>query len=118
MQAGVDRFLCVAAALCGAAGVVFSAVAAHAGGGTLGTAASFLLMHAPAFLAAGLAAAPKPIRLAVWLLFAGLALFAGDLIARHFGMARLFPLAAPIGGTTMIFGWIAIGVAALLPHRS
>jgi uncharacterized membrane protein YgdD (TMEM256/DUF423 family) len=55
-------------------------------------------------------------RLSAWLLFAGLTLFAGDLIARHFGMDRLFPLAAPTGGTMMIFGWIAIGLAALLPR--
>ncbi|MBS9720089.1 DUF423 domain-containing protein [Tianweitania sp. BSSL-BM11] len=111
------RALCVAAALCGAAGVAFSAVATHSGGGTIATGASFLLMHAPALLAVGLLGASKALRLAAWLLFVGVALFAADLIIRHYGAERLFPMAAPAGGVMMILGWIAIGVASLLPRR-
>lgn len=114
----VDRGLCVAAAICGAAGVAFSAIATHSGGGSIATGASFLLMHAPAFLAVGLLGASRWLRLAAWLLFLGVALFAGDLIVRHYGAPRLFPMAAPGGGVLMILGWIAIGVASLLPRRA
>ena len=113
-----DRALCVAAALCGAAGVAFSAVATHSGGGPIATGASFLLMHAPALLAVGLLGTSKALRLAAWLLFVGVALFATDLIVRHYGAERLFPMAAPTGGTLMILGWIAIGVTSLLPRRA
>lgn len=113
----MDRALCAAGALCGAAGVIFSAVASHAGGGTVGVGASFLLMHAPAFLALGFAPAPKAARLAGWALFVGVALFAADLIVRNYGMDRLFPMAAPAGGTLMIVGWLAVGVTALVARK-
>jgi len=118
MTLAFDRALCVVGALCGAAGVAFSAVASHSGGGTIATGASFLLMHAPAFLAIGLLGGSKPLRLAAWALFAGLALFAGDLIVRHYGAARLFPMAAPTGGTLMILGWLAIAATSLFARRT
>ncbi len=117
MIAPVDRALCLAGGLCGAAGVAFSAIATHSGGGTMQTGASFLLMHAPAFLAVGLFA-PKPIRLAAWSLFFGVALFSADLIIRNYGAERLFPMAAPTGGSLMILGWIAIAITSLLPRRA
>ncbi|TIN31627.1 MAG: DUF423 domain-containing protein, partial [Mesorhizobium sp.] len=51
---GGSRILVLAGGLVGAAGVALSAAAAHRGGAFTGTAASFLLMHAPVFLAIGL----------------------------------------------------------------
>lgn len=107
------RLLAFIGALFGACGVVFSAVAAHAGGGTIGTGANFLLFHAAVLLAIGLASGFRWLTRAGWLLALGVALFSADLIVRHYGMARLFPMAAPIGGGLMILGWAAVGIAAL-----
>lgn len=109
------RLFVAAAGLCGAAGVALSAAAAHAGGGNLGTAASFLLMHAPTFLAIGLLGAGRILRIGGFVLLLGLLLFVGDLVARHYAGGRLFPMAAPAGGVLMIVGWLAIAVSALVP---
>lgn len=102
--------LVLIAGLFGAAGVALSAVAAHAGG-NLGSAATMLLVHAPALLAVGLTAAPRLARFGGIVLAVGVLLFAGDLAARHFLGTRLFPMAAPAGGITMIAGWLFIGAA-------
>ena len=40
----------------------------------------------------------------------GAALFAADLATRAFSGDRLFPFAAPIGGTAMIVSWFALAV--------
>jgi uncharacterized membrane protein YgdD (TMEM256/DUF423 family) len=40
----------------------------------------------------------------------GAALFSGDLAARAFLGGRLFPFAAPLGGSLMIFGWVALAL--------
>ncbi|MEZ2332386.1 DUF423 domain-containing protein [Mesorhizobium sp. RCC_202] len=112
-----SRLLVLAGGLVGAAGVALSAAAAHRGGAFTGTAANFLLMHAPVFLAVGLAGGNRCLRIASLVLLAGLLLFAGDLIARDFLGARLFPMSAPIGGTLLIAGWLAIAVSALWRPR-
>ena len=112
-----SRLLVLAGGLIGAAGVALSAAAAHRGGAFTGTAANFLLMHAPVFLAIGLAGSKSCLRIASLVLLAGLLLFAGDLIARDFLGSRLFPMSAPIGGTLLIAGWLAIAVSALWRPR-
>lgn len=117
-QTGGSRFLVLMAGLSGAAGVALSAAAAHRGGAFTGTAASFLLMHAPVFLAVGLLTANRMLRTAAIVLLAGLLLFCGDLLARDFLGSRLFPMSAPIGGTLLILGWLAIAASALIPHRA
>jgi uncharacterized membrane protein YgdD (TMEM256/DUF423 family) len=111
----MNRILVFAAGLCGAAGVVLSAAASHRGGAFIGTAASFLLMHAPVFLAVGLFDANRILRTASYILLVGLVLFSGDLLARDFVGSRLFPFAAPVGGTLLIAGWLAIVLSALRP---
>lgn len=122
-----ERILVLAGGLSGAAGVALSATAAHAGGGNIGTAASFLLMHAPVFLAIGLLAGrgadgPEPARndagpgllhLAAYALLAGLVLFSGDLLLRDSAGTRVFLMAAPAGGMLMILGWLGIAAAGL-----
>ncbi|RVA36051.1 DUF423 domain-containing protein [Mesorhizobium sp. M7A.F.Ca.US.001.01.1.1] len=113
-----SRILVLAGGLCGAAGVALSAAAAHLGGAFVGTAASFLLMHAPVFLAAGLLGANRILRIGSLILLVGLLLFCGDLLARDFLGSRLFPLSAPIGGTLLIAGWLAIAASALVRVRS
>lgn len=115
---GSSRFLVLMAGLCGAAGVALSAAAAHRGGAFTGTAASFLLMHAPVFLAVGLLAVNQVLRTGAVVLLAGLLLFCGDLLARDFLGSRLFPMSAPIGGTLLIVGWLAIAASAVARQRS
>jgi len=109
----LERFFILAAGLCGAAGVALAATAAHQGGGNLATAAQFLLFHAPAVLAIGLAGGTLALRTGGSVLLAGLALFAGDLTMRHYAGTALFAFAAPTGGTLMIAGWLLIGLSAL-----
>lgn len=111
----MNRILAFAAGLCGAAGVVLSAAATHRGGAFIGTAASFLLMHAPVFLAVGLVNANRVLRAASYILLVGLVVFSGDLLARDFIGSRLLPFAAPVGGTLLIAGWLGIAVSALRP---
>ena len=112
------RVLVLAGGVCGAAGVALSAAAAHLGGAFVGTAASFLLMHAPVFLAAGLLDANRILRIGSLILLVGLLLFCGDLLSRDFLGSRLFPLSAPIGGTLLIAGWLVIAGSALVRARS
>lgn len=109
------RMLIVAGGLVGAAGVALSAAAAHAGGGNAATAASFLLMHAPLFVAVGiLEPRHRLLGFASVALLVGLLLFAGDLLARHYLGTRLFPMAAPAGGSIMILGWLGVAGSAIL----
>ena len=98
-------------------GVALSAAAAHLGGAFTGTAASFLLMHAPVFLAIGLAGGNRMLRIGGLILLAGLVVFAGDLLARDHLSTRLFPMAAPVGGTLLIAGWLAVAASALAGRR-
>ncbi|MER8482579.1 DUF423 domain-containing protein [Mesorhizobium sp. M1322] len=115
---GSGRTLVFVGGLCGAAGVALSAAAAHLGGVFVGTAASFLLMHAPVFLAVGLVGANRILQTASLILLVGLVLFCGDLLARDFLGSRLFPMSAPIGGTLLIAGWLAVAASALARPRS
>ena len=114
---GGSRILVLAAGLVGAVGVALSAAAAHRGGAFTGTAASFLLMHAPVFLAIGLVGGNRCLRIASAVLLVGLLLFAGDLLSRDFLGSRLFAMSAPIGGTLLIAGWLAIAISALWRPR-
>ena len=53
---------------------------------------------------------PGVFLLAALVLLAGVTLFSGDIAARTLWGVRLFPMAAPIGGSTMIIGWlVAVG---------
>lgn len=108
-----ERIFVVAGGLAGAAGVALSAVAAHAGGGNVGTAASFLLAHAPALLAIGLIGGNRVLKGGGAILLLGLVLFCGDLLARHYAGSRLLPMAAPAGGTLLIAGWLVVTASAL-----
>lgn len=113
-----NRILLVAGGLSGGLGVALSAVAAHrAGLPNLGTAANMLLFHAPAFLALGLACGNRIRTTASFVLLAGLALFAGDLLARAYFGSRLFPMAAPTGGVLMISAWLGIAASALFDKK-
>lgn len=118
----MQRFLILAAGLFGAAGVALMAASAHQGGDNLRIAASFMLFHAPALLAIGLAgelAGRGRIMVAAGLaILAGVVLFGGDLTMRDLAGERLFAMAAPIGGTLTIIGWLGIAAAAVTTRRA
>jgi uncharacterized membrane protein YgdD (TMEM256/DUF423 family) len=111
--------LLILAGLMGAGGVVLAAAGAHAAPHAgLAAAAYLLLFHATAIL--GGAALTKmgllwrPLALAVLIAWVvGATLFAGDVSARAFIGHRLFPMAAPAGGTILIAAWLALAIAAL-----
>lgn len=119
-----SRVLLACAAPMGAAGVIFAAMATHLqGGGTLSTAALFLLMHACAIL--GLAALMPHVEggrrglcVAGALLVAGTLLFAGDLVLRQLVGVKLLWGTAPFGGGMMIVGWLAAAVPVIFDRRS
>jgi uncharacterized membrane protein YgdD (TMEM256/DUF423 family) len=113
----------IAAALMGAAGVAAAAAAAHAGGGDLARmAAQFLVLHAAAVMGVGAHARASSQRRARLLLAAGSSLalgtllFSGDLAMRGFAGEKLFPFAAPIGGSWMILSWAALAFVFARPE--
>jgi len=116
--------LLVVAALMGAAGIMLAAAAAHAVRGVgLDAAASMLLFHAAAALGAAALAQQgllhRSLALAVIAAWAiGAVLFSGDIALRAFAGHRLFPMAAPTGGTMLILGWLLLAVAALAAWRA
>jgi uncharacterized membrane protein YgdD (TMEM256/DUF423 family) len=118
------QLLVVLAGLSGAAGVAGAAAASHgATGPDLSIAAQFLMIHAGIIAAIALSPAePRGAFLtAASVIFVGLALFAGDLTVRAYGGPRLFPMAAPAGGSLLILGWLTLAVAgaiALATRRS
>jgi uncharacterized membrane protein YgdD (TMEM256/DUF423 family) len=115
-----QRLLATLAALMGAAGVALAAAGEHAAGGEFArTAALFLILHAAALLAASAHRATRALTIAGFALGFGAILFAGDLSSRAFLGGRLFPFAAPIGGTVMILAWLALAAGfAFAPRRA
>lgn len=109
-----NRLLVLFGGLCGAVGVALSAMAAHRGGAFTGTAANFLLFHASVLLAIGLAGQNRWLRLGGFILAVGLLAFCGDLLSRDLLGNRLFPFAAPVGGTLLLVGWLTIAFSALI----
>ena len=111
--------LLILAGMMGASGVVLAAAGAHAAPHAgLAGAAYMLLFHAAAILG-GTALTQqgllwRPLALAGLIGWAvGAVLFAGDVSVRAFIGHRLFPMAAPIGGTILIAAWLALAIAAL-----
>jgi uncharacterized membrane protein YgdD (TMEM256/DUF423 family) len=110
--------LLVYAGLAGAAGVALAAVGAHGNAmEPLTPAAHFLLMHVAAAVAivavAMRAQRPAGFLIAALIVLIGATLFSGDIAARTLWDTRLFPMAAPTGGTTMILGWLVLAGAAV-----
>jgi uncharacterized membrane protein YgdD (TMEM256/DUF423 family) len=120
----IFRILIGLAAILGADGVILAALSAHQDHATqLEAASSMLLFHAPAVLAVaalaerGLVHGRIGIAAAFGFVVAA-ALFAGDLTLRQFAGHRLFPFAAPTGGTLLILSWLLLLVAAAWPRRN
>ena len=111
------------AALMGAAGVALAAASVHENGGELAErGALFLLLHAAAALAiaahARIATALAGALLIVgFVMEAGATLFSAELAMHVFTGERIFPFAAPIGGTTMLLSWIALAIVFAAASR-
>ncbi|HMF68019.1 MAG TPA: DUF423 domain-containing protein [Phyllobacterium sp.] len=105
----INRIFAGLGGLFGAAGIAAYAAAAHSAEGHMATIAPILFIHAPAFLALSvLARLNRAAYFGAWVLVLGLLFFIGDLVARDVAGDRLFPLAAPLGGSLLILGWIVI----------
>ena len=109
-----NRLAILIAGVLGAGGVAAAAAASHAGGALLAPLSLVALTQAPVLLAIGLspvtAIAP---RIGALVIGIGALLFAADLGVRHLWGPSLFPYAAPIGGTSMIIGWVILGLSGL-----
>ena len=111
------------AALMGAAGVALAAAGVHADGGELAErGALFLLLHAAAALAIAAhariaAASARPLVVVGFVMEAGAVLFSAELAMHVFSGARIFPFAAPIGGTTMMLSWVALAIVFATASR-
>ena len=115
--------LAAVAALMGAAGVALAAAGVHENGGELAErAALFLLLHAAAAL--GIAAhariamgSSRALVIVGFVMEAGAILFSAELAVHVFSGERIFPFAAPLGGTTMILSWVALAVVFAADSR-
>jgi uncharacterized membrane protein YgdD (TMEM256/DUF423 family) len=116
----MEAALLALAGLMGAMGIVLAAASAHgAPSSGLDSAGYLLLIHAAAVIGgtsllhqAMLSRTVGLIALAGFVI--GGALFAGDVAARAYLGARLFPMAAPTGGVILIASWLVLALAALL----
>lgn len=120
----MTQLLIALAGLMGACGVVLTAASAHGKPGTgLDSAGYLLLLHAAAVIAAAVAARSglvlRPLAtIALFGFVLGAGLFAADVAARAYLGHRLFPMAAPTGGTILIVSWIVLSAAALAALRA
>jgi len=96
-------------ALLAGTSVALAAYAAHADAPGLASAAWLGLVHGAA--CAALVADNRPARIALAMLLAGAALFAGSLAAKHF--LGLSSAVAPAGGLLMIAGWVLFALSCL-----
>jgi uncharacterized membrane protein YgdD (TMEM256/DUF423 family) len=118
------RILVILAGVMGADGVILAGAAAHLAEATqLVTASSMLLFHAAAVLSLvalierGTVHTGIGVTAAFGFVIAAM-LFAGDMTVRQYAGHRLFPMAAPTGGTLLIVSWLVLAVAAAWPRRS
>ena len=120
----MDRLFFALGAFIGALGVAAGAFGAHALAGKLAAdrlelfelAARYQMIHALALIAAAWAAQRWPSALtsaAGWLLLVGVVIFCGTIYALAFGAPRILGAVTPIGGMSLIIGWVLLALAAL-----
>jgi uncharacterized membrane protein YgdD (TMEM256/DUF423 family) len=117
-----EQAIAATGALFGAVGLMLLALAAHGSSdhqATIGLAGQIALVHAPALMAIAAALRtgllmPAMSRIAALAIALGVVLFTADMTARTMLGERLFAMAAPIGGTAAIAGWLTIAGAAVL----
>ena len=129
-EGGLSPLWLIVAGLDGALLVVLGAAGAHGietGGDAedlFQTATQYHAWHALALAVIGFgggrveAAAGRLVHAAGALFLAGTILFCGVLYIRAFGGGGLFPMAAPIGGTLLILGWLAVAAIGALALRA
>jgi len=121
MRAEARRW-CQLAALLLALATLIGAVGAHALKARLSadryqvlqTALQYQFFHALGLMALGvlLDRLPRPaLRVAGWLLFAGVLLFSGSLYLLLAGAPRMIGVLTPIGGLALIIGWCMAAIA-------
>ncbi|HWD13821.1 DUF423 domain-containing protein [Pseudochrobactrum sp. sp1633] len=119
MVAGGERLFLFFGGISGAGAMASYAASAHGDHAFLGVVAPILLGHAAAFLGfAFLSARSRAVYWSAVLVLIGLVLFSGDLILRDLTGNRLFAMAAPLGGTLMIGGWLMTALCAFLPSKN
>lgn|SRR5690554_4085470 len=120
----MDRVFFALGALLGALGVAAGAFGSHALSGRLAAdrmelyelAARYQMLHALALLGAAWAAQRWPsgwTTAAGWLLVIGVLIFCGTIYALAFGAPRVLGAVTPIGGMSLIVGWLLLAIAAL-----
>ena len=120
----MDKIFFVLGALLGGLGVAAGAFGAHALETRLAPdrlelfelAARYQMIHALALIAAAWAAERWPSGLATaagWLLFVGVLIFCGTIYALAFGAPRVLGAVTPIGGLSLIVGWLLLALAAI-----
>lgn len=80
------------------------------------TAVRYQFYHALGLLAIGVVARTSELPLLRWaaiLIVAGILLFSGSIYALSFGAPRALGVITPIGGLSLIAGWIVFAVAVL-----
>ncbi len=119
----MDQILVALAGVMGAAGIMLAAAGAHSKPGIgLDSAGYLLLIHAVAVIGGcallrfGIVLRPLGL-IVLWGFVAGAGLFAADVAARAYLGHRLFPFAAPVGGTILILAWLVLIAAALAALR-
>lgn len=114
-----------AAAFVGFLSVAFGAFGAHALDGRLTaestewwqTATLYGLTHAGVALAAGLSGRGGKIAAGGWMIVAGAVIFAGTLYAMALGAPRWLGAVTPVGGISLLAGWVMIGLGGLASAR-
>lgn len=115
----IHRYLLIGSLL-GAAGVGLSAVAAHIEGARgLQNAALIMIIHGTLIVSIALhGTLTIPLRLGTAALAFGTVLFGCDIAVHTLKGHHLFTNAAPIGGSSMITGWLILSLGALFRSRS
>jgi uncharacterized membrane protein YgdD (TMEM256/DUF423 family) len=119
-----NRWVLSLAGVLVALATVFGAFGAHALQGRLTperlaiyeTAVRYHFYHALGLLAIGWIARTASLPMLRWsavLVVSGIVLFSGSIYALSFGAPRALGIVTPIGGMTLIVGWIVFAVAVL-----
>lgn len=121
----MDRQAFVLGCIFGALGVVMGAFGAHALKDRLGpqmlaifeTAVRYQLVHALALLAVGIVRGGRPESAALaasgWLFTTGILIFSGSLYLLTLTGARWLGAVTPVGGVSLILGWVFLALAAI-----
>jgi len=109
----LNGFLAVALAAFGTHALADGATAAQMA--TFHKATYYQMVHGLALIGAGWLSTAKPgklAQLAGWAFFLGIVLFCGSVYSIGLTGSRAVAPAAPVGGTLLMIGWLAMAIAA------